>query len=232
MENIENINLDLNLLHSSVFKYTPEISILGTLNSIDEKILKHLKNLLRIVIGPLIFKKINHKQGIEWIKQWNFDVNVINLTNITQVQNVCKEIVLDGFNNKPLKRLPSIFPDEDFCLYANFPFNQLVIITERIYMVNALRYIDIDLTCTYLWLSQHYRSYYNYFKFLNNETYRYYFQLIHINLTLNSVGFDLLKCDFAKRLSLCNKTNYQPKDYWDDSDFNILNKKIQTVFKI
>ena len=93
IENVQNVNLDLNLLHPSVFNYTPSILIFGTLNSIDGEIFMRLKNLLLIVIGPMIFRKINHKQGIEWIKQWNYGVNV-NLTNLNQVQNVCKEIVL------------------------------------------------------------------------------------------------------------------------------------------
>ena len=123
MENIQSINIDLNLLNPSVFNYTLEIYILsGTLNSIDGEIFKHLKKLLQIYINALSFRKLNHKQGIEWIKQWNIGLN-INLTNIRQIP---KEIILRGINGKPLERFPRIFPDEDFCLYVDFPFKQNV----------------------------------------------------------------------------------------------------------
>ena len=74
----------MKLLNPSVFKQTKEIYILrGSLNSIDGAIFRNLKKLVYFYIDPIIFKKINHKQGIEWIKQWNLGANV----NLTKSKN-------------------------------------------------------------------------------------------------------------------------------------------------
>ena len=229
IDNVQNINIDSNLLHPSVFKYTSEISIFsGSLNSIDGEIFKNLNKLFRVFIQPFIFRKINHKQGLEWIKKWNNGKSV-NLSKIT-VTVAQKEIVLKGVNGKPLERLPKIFPDEDFCLYIDFPFNQLVILYEEIYIGNAFFIMDNDFTCTYSWLVQYYDSYYNYYLKVNADV--YYKQLQRLNVVLRSVGFNYLRCNFTEKIRLCNRSNYQPKDDWDKNDFFILNKRLQTVFKI
>ena len=39
-------------------------------------------------------------------------------------------------------------------------------------------------------------------------------------------------CNFEYRLSLCNKTTYQAKNWWGKIDYFILNKKLQSAFKI
>ena len=40
------------------------------------------------------------------------------------------------------------------------------------------------------------------------------------------------KCDFQYRLSLCNKSTYHTENWWGRIDYIILNKKLQTAFKI
>ena len=39
-------------------------------------------------------------------------------------------------------------------------------------------------------------------------------------------------CDFQYKLSLCNKSTYQTKNWWGKIDYIILNKKLQSAFKI
>ena len=118
-----------------------------------------------------------------------------------------------------LTELWRIFPDEDFCMYIDFPFSQLVII---------YRYNNGEkLTCTYLYLVQFYEIYHKYI-FDKDDEYNSYTKEV-LNLTdFKSIS----KCNFEQRKSLCNKSNYQVRDYWDKSDFSILNKKIQIAFKI
>ena len=221
------INLDLSLLHPSVFNFTEKIKIdSGSLNSISGEIFKHLKMLLKIEISRIIFRKINHKQGIEWIRQWNYGINE-NLSNIT---NGTRALEIDlkskqhplyrSFMEAPISRS---LPDEDFCLYVNFPFNQLVIVYES----DLEDYInDVYFSCTFSWLVQYSEYYYKYFIDINRDSY-------DLKFSLNTTSFkSISKCDFEKRLSDCNKSNYQRKDIWDENDFFILNKKIQIAFKI
>ena len=39
-------------------------------------------------------------------------------------------------------------------------------------------------------------------------------------------------CDFQYRLSLCKKSTYQTNSRWGKGDYMVLNKKLQSVFKI
>ena len=65
LHKMQNINLDLKFLHPSVFKLLVAIDIeSGSLNSIDGEIFRKLENLENFHINTIIFRKINHKQGI------------------------------------------------------------------------------------------------------------------------------------------------------------------------
>ena len=233
---LQNVNLDLKFLHPSVFNQTKEISVLsGSLNSIDGDIFRNLKKFLFFYINPSIFKKINHKQGIEWIRQWNLGVN-IHLTEIKEnklkisSKDISKRLILETSYKNSRKRTSIIFPDEDFCIYVDFPFNQFVLLYENIQPEIKFIYNENELTCTYLWLVQYYESYYKYFFSFKNRDINF---LTNLNAILNSTAYkSRSKCNFKKRIDLCNKMNYQVKDIWDESDTFILSKKIQTAFKI
>lgn len=80
--NAQNIALDLTLLNPLVFEKTEKISVFNRLlNSISQELFKHLKNLFVIELNPMIFRKINKKQGINWIKNINNHVN-FNIDNL------------------------------------------------------------------------------------------------------------------------------------------------------
>ena len=130
--------------------------------------------------------------------------------------------------------MPNIFPDEDFCIYVNFPFNQLVIIYEydfEMFKINYLNLkpIDKEYSCTILWLIQYYEIYIEFLEDIKGLNLEYF---------INATSFkSISKCNFEERKSICNKSKYQIKDIWDQSDFFILNKikfliKIQIAFKI
>ena len=100
---------------------------------------------------------------------------------------------------KRLNKIEVIFPDEDFCLYANYPFNQLVII---VIDKNDLKHDD-KLTCTFLWLSKYNEIIFDKLKkYILNATSIYldldgYYRNEKNNLTD--------ECDFQRRLSRCDK---------------------------
>ena len=52
-------------------------------------------------------------------------------------------------------------------------------------------------------------------------------------LVVNSKEYKSIStCNFEYRLSLCNKSTYQIKNWWDTGDYFILNKKIQPALKL
>ena len=232
IHNVYNINIDLKLLHQSVFNKLASLLIAsGSLRSISGEIFKSKKYLFLLLIHPMILRKINHKQGIEWIRDMNFDLN-INFSREPSKEeykhfNRLKVIILTRKINNPHTPITMLLPDEDFCIYVHFPFNQLVIVNEY-YSDGTIgtRNFNSELSCTYLWLVQYYEYYIEYLK-LNENSIRY------MEKVLNSTAFkSISRCDFEKRIKSCNKSNYHRKDIWDENDFYILNKKIQIAFKI
>ena len=60
-----------------------------------------------------------------------------------------------------------IFPDEDFCIYVDFPFNQFVVHYESIKPEIHFIYKEKEFTCNYLWLVQYYELYYEHYLAFN-----------------------------------------------------------------
>ena len=233
LSNAQNIVLDFNIFNPSVFDETTHLIIYsGSLNSINEKFFQVLKKIRIIIINPTIIRKINHKQGLQWIRNINSDVNV-DFDNL-KVNHIYNYKLLYITSDKNIrKRISKLFPDEDFCLYVDFPFNQFVIfydnITERYKNKSELLVIDYEYSCTYLWLIQYYEHYYNYLSYHKQNEYH----LGNILTLINSTAFkSISKCGFEARKSLCNKSNYQRREICDEGDIFILNKKLQTAFKI
>ena len=226
LRNAININLDLNIVHPSVFKYTNQIYITRNsfLNNINGDIFEHLKYLKTIDISDTIFRKINHKQGIKWIQQINHDVNV-NLSNISDNNSSHRAIQIPLISSTYLK---NNFPEEDFCIYVDFPFNQLVIVVYTPWLyIELFGYENYEnFTCTFLWLIQYYGQYLNIYK--DNKS-----QFNYLMKVFNSTEYkSISNCNFEQKIRSCNKSNFQIKDIWDESDFYILKTKLQIAFKV
>ena len=233
IHNSYNIQFDTKLLHQSVFYNLQSLYIAsGSFKSISGELFKNVKYLSKIEIYPQIFKKINHKQGIEWIKQMNFGlyVNLSNRPSKEDREHMLRKVIIIALTAKMSNRhtpITTLFPDEDFCIYVDFPFDQLVIVTE-LYFDNffGTRNFNTEFSCTYLWVLHYYKYYRNYLTFD-------VVVLKYIVNVLSSKSFkSISECNFEERIQSCNKSNYQAKDIWDETDFFILNKKLQTVFKI
>ena len=54
------------------------------------------------------------------------------------------------------------------------------------------------------------------------------FEMVVMSKSYKSIS----TCDFKHRLRLCNKSTYQDEKWWGKVDYIILNKKLQSVFKI
>ena len=161
----ENVNIDSSLLHPSVFKRTVEFHLYGKLNRIDEGSIGALKSLNRIIFSKEYFRDMIHKNGIKWISGFNPNLRV-NLSNLKDIQNKYgyrKKLFAECTSYIPEIRLSKVFPDEDFCLYKDFPFNQLVILSEFVEREKVYKLFNSstsrDYTCTYLWLAQYFEKF-------------------------------------------------------------------------
>ena len=157
----ENINIDSNLLNPSVFKMLLNLRLIGPVNMIDGNSLNALEYFFSIFIVKEYFRDMIHKNGIKWIRYLNVHLDVNFSSSLKELMNAYqskKLISIDGFSYISEIRLSKLFPDEDFCLYKDFPFNQLVILMEYFYddrmfaVLNSTRHYS----CTYLWLTQYF----------------------------------------------------------------------------
>lgn len=154
MEIFYNLDSDANLVHYEIFESTKEFIFDGVINSIQSDLFKPFKQLKSIKCNPYYLLKVVRKQGIEWVKNINLDVKV-NLSDSMSVQSnidLLKQIQFQinnfaGFIYDPKS---DFFYDEDFCLFVDFPFEQLVVI--NLYL-NAQE--KSKMSCTTLWLVQY-----------------------------------------------------------------------------
>ena len=228
MEKVENINLDLTILNPSVFSQLQEIQIIGAVKTIDKTIFTTLNQLNIINFSSAHFRKIVHKNGIDWIFEINKNLTV-NLSNINEIAE--KGILIKYLTIKCdliIHQIPifEVFPDKDFCVYKDFPFDQLVVLMQYCddYLIEMIK--TDEFTCTYLWLTQYLESYYEYYS--QNSTLSE-----NLKRIIESKSFkERSKCSFKNRLDLCNKTDFRIKDIWSTIDYYLLNRKLQSAFKI
>lgn len=190
--------INSSLLNPIVFKSVIRLVLFGQMRSIETGLLRNFEFLEQIMFNIFYFIRMCHHGCIDWIKDLNHDVNV-NLANLekdidqnkidSSILNNSKCILLNSddtfyksYMNENLNKVDEIFPEEDFCIYSKFPFNQLVFI--EIYYKNMAD--DSSKSCTLLWL----------FQYLN-----VYEKKIEGPLWINETFFKVKRkeCEFQKR---------------------------------
>ena len=211
---VDKIDLDKRLFNPNIFKSIRLIHIVGSLNSIENELFLSFRDLEKIAIPISDFKRIAHKQGIDWMRNMNngisIDLDKSNFTRYKSHQIRFKFITLHQYAGydfykmvyKSLKPIEVMFPDEDFCLYEKYPFNQLVIL---VIDNNDLIYDD-RLTCTFIWLSQ-------YNKLINDTFGDNISNVSSISLDDYYIFKDeknnlINDCKFQERLSKCDKSKF------------------------
>ncbi|CAF0805419.1 unnamed protein product [Brachionus calyciflorus] len=132
------LNINQDLINPHVFRRVSEMRIYGEINSFQKDLLKYFNNLKSIILDGQNFRKFMHKTAIDWINYLNIN-KTINPLKMRKVYSNYESIVNISitFNNRNyvlyyyedfglLFNVNQTFPDEDFCIYKNFPFNQLI----------------------------------------------------------------------------------------------------------
>lgn len=147
-------------------------------------------------------RRFFQKNGIKWTRSINPETNV----DLSQPQDKLLDIPLTKPNKSRTYFLievltfltltvNEVFPDEDFCLYNDFPFEQLVIVS--FYMDNLqlenIKNNKTKISCTYAWLAR-YHSVVSYF--LKKDEPNWPSIAIHHT------------CDFRRMLNRCAKSSF------------------------
>ena len=246
LNNVQNIDLDSNLLHQFVFQKLQSLYVRGSVRTINGTIFKTLGNLWFISFQTVYFRSIMHRKGINWIRSINDDlhVNISNKDDVNKKFGQIKNINFECFNYAQDENMAMVFPDEDFCLYIDYPFDQLVIMIQYCLgqsYVSLINQTDTIFSCTYLWLIKYYEIYYyvydskmfeNYIWGVEDQaTIRIYINIKRI-LSDRKYNASLKKCNFDKMIQNCNKSHYKVKDIWGRFDYMILNTKLEIIIRI
>ena len=236
LTNIEEIDIDSQLLNPLVFAKLAFFNVEGTIKYIEKEVFKSFENLEALSIYSNSFRKIVHNSGIKWIKSINQEIK-INMTNPSEIYNeryLIKKIILDGNFFIERVNIEDVFPEEDFCVYHDFPFNQLILLIKLKDTISDS--MNKKFTCTFLWIVKYYK-YYHKSGFqneidpikLDKDNYTR-----HILNVLNNANYEssLSKCFFPRLIDLCNKSNYAIKPFFDTSDYMELNEIFKIFIKI
>ena len=205
---IANVNLDLNFLNPSVFGNSQRLELSNKVNSIQSDLFMKMNNISTITIEQEYFRSLIHNGGIEWIKNINkgLNVNISDSNDLKRNSHHIKYIdIQESYTIVNIAPIDSVFPEEDFCLYKDYPFNQLVYIMKtRIGVSNCSS--RIKLTCTFIYLFQYHEKSLQFFD-------QYLYQEIYwINCLLGLEDFkSLSKRNFEQRINKCNKSEFSVK---------------------
>lgn len=197
-EHFVNIDVDSSLLSPLVFEKIRILILNGEVSSIRTGLLKSFKSLSQVNLRFYCARRLFHR-GIAWIHDLNAGIHV-NVSNKTQMQfsfryfryatitltktSVFTEVYYPNSENQ----IAFVFPDEDFCLYRDFPFEQLIVLS-----FDQDFNVTLEYTCTYLWLLQLYLPYLaSNFDFFSST--RWLKVFYESNMTQKKI-----ECDFNKR---------------------------------
>ena len=162
---MQKIELNSIILNEFVFYGIEELSLYGDIVSIEKGLFKSFVNLNAIELDILTARKLFHS-GIDWVFDLNEDVNVdINNNSSFNDSYWCIILNINSISNdkRTISNLDftinDYFPNEDFCLYAQFPFQRLILVN-----FIGFEFKGKDYSCTYLWFYQHlllYNKFYN-----------------------------------------------------------------------
>ena len=212
--NIPNVNIDLNLINPSIFGNLPRLDLINKVNSIQSDLFLKVRNISTITIEHEYFRSLIHNGGIEWIRNINKElkVNISDSNDLKRNFHHIKyiNIQVNIINNyiPPIVSIVKVFPEEDFCLYKDFPFYQLVYIIKTGTDFRTCSF-QIKFTCTFLYLIQYHEKFLQFFDpNLALESYYLYWTNCLLDLVDSK---SLAKCNFEQMLNKCNKTEFAIK---------------------
>lgn len=187
------IPLTRRLLSPYVFNLTANFHFTTEIASFEKGLFKAFRNIKTISTLSRLWRKLFHK-GIDWTYELNSDIKV-DLNDSALIHkcfqnrlfvsiHFISEIDDEIYGTKPGK----FFPDKDFCVYAKFPFEQMVVVGFFELNVNLLQ-----MTCTLAWLMHS--------KQFLMELERYYRSAGFLNLKIDNETFNqyFYECDFYQR---------------------------------
>lgn len=205
-------DLSTKLLDESVFKHLYALEINGQTTFIQDDLFKSFKDMRLLRIRTQNAKRILTQRN-KWLIYLNYNLNIKDLNNQYDFAGNQEKIFLLNIYQTFSNITFYDYPAKDFCYFKNFPHNNLVLpqlkpaykskcsCTEMFLLKHAYHYDKLKLNyenfnddITNIYYTGSY-----YVDEVNDEKYSYCFN--------SSFEQSLLKCEFKKRIQLCNILN-------------------------
>jgi hypothetical protein len=120
--------------------------------------------------------------------------------------------VQSSFSNIEVKdNMTLLARDEDFCLFKDFPFDQMVFL-----LIYEFTKTLQNLSCTLVWLMKDYHLYYKSFKRLGEPN---FWNKAYVNIFQEGNWTEMVeKCNFGKRIENCASERFEYKSKWSKND--------------
>jgi hypothetical protein len=226
---IYNEDVSLKVVNRFIFKNIFFLGILGSINRIEENLFESFKKIEDITISLDNLKSIYHN-GVKWMKHLNGDLNV-TIENETDFNLHYKRTIIVELNENesPFKHEYE-YPNEDLCLFKEFPHHQLVYPL----IINKAKQ---PCSCTVLWLTKYFKKIYN-----SSDYLKYFYAKNKETLTMSQCQLEAnTQCDFEEKFRNCENiiTTHQGTHNGVYHDFLIfewlkyvINVYFQTIFSI
>ena len=205
-------------LNKIAFKHVKHLYLWGIVTEIQADLFSNFKNINYVSLTFDNLRQLLHNSH-KWLSSFNSDVKV-DLNNSLEIgkyldRTMVVQIFQKNGNNGSHTTFNRAytFPDEDLCLFKDFPHEHLV---HPILVSGALT----QCTCTLVWLIKYsyiyYKKDFNEYKFYQyHMDYSFFYKTEYANHTakvcLKSKNFKLMidSCRFEQKFKACNKSEYK-----------------------
>lgn len=146
------ININHQIINSYVFNLTEKFLFLMKITGIEKGVFKSFKMMTSVSLVQRYWKNLFHK-GIDWTYDLNSNVYV-DLNNSALIHEYfVNDSLVTIFSSNTFEEITEdlekydILPDKNFCIYAKFPFEQMIFMS-----FGEIAYNYDKVTCTLLWM--------------------------------------------------------------------------------
>lgn len=214
IKDVTKLDLNPQLLNVNLFYNTTNIQIVScSLYNIDQDLFKSFPNVRVLELNLINLRGFLHSKGLSWTNSMNSNI-FITSSNTTLDTKQAKVVRFSGkrtykvngwvesFNNYNFNHVYDVkffpyldynFPDEDLCLFKQFPYEKMMAADVR---------ISANCTCTLLWLFDQAR----YLKYMNISeiSSRDFFSLVSCPESGDKYSKFYSSCQFDNLLTKCD----------------------------
>ena len=199
-------------MNKLVFSKAKTLVVHGIVYDIQTDLFASFKN-IRYIVLKLNNLKNFLQSGTKWVNYLNADINVNHSRLIKSNWILNRVVLIEMLTLEKIFRNDYDYPNEDICIFKEFPHNQLV------YPVIQLEQSNHTCSCTVIWLIQYSKVY------LNND-FTYYddnIQAIYFDTDRNFAGRlcfhnndlqqQIKRCNFDDKFKSCRSKKYTPSEF-------------------